>query len=37
MNESDLPAPLRPPVRVLLGPGPSDVPPSVLAAMTSST
>ena len=37
MNESSLPPPVHPPVRVLLGPGPSDVPPSVLAAMASPT
>ncbi|HEX4150068.1 MAG TPA: alanine--glyoxylate aminotransferase family protein [Pirellulales bacterium] len=30
-------APLAPPVRVLLGPGPSPVPPSVLQAMAAST
>ena len=29
--------PLVPPVRVLLGPGPSDVSPRVLAAMASPT
>jgi alanine-glyoxylate transaminase/serine-glyoxylate transaminase/serine-pyruvate transaminase len=29
----DAPAPLNPPARVLLGPGPSDVPPRVLAAL----
>ncbi|MEX2559633.1 MAG: alanine--glyoxylate aminotransferase family protein, partial [Pirellulales bacterium] len=29
--------PLNPPVRILMGPGPSDVPPRVLAAMAAPT
>ena len=33
----DLPPPVSPPVRVLLGPGPSDVHPRVLAAMARPT
>ena len=28
---------LNPPVRVLLGPGPSDIPPRVLAALSANT
>ena len=34
---SPLPPPLAPPVRILLGPGPSDVPPAVLAALAAPT
>lgn len=30
-------APINPPVRVLMGPGPSDIPPRVLAAMAAPT
>ena len=34
----DLVAPeLKPPVRVLLGPGPSEIPPRVLRALSAST
>jgi alanine-glyoxylate transaminase/serine-glyoxylate transaminase/serine-pyruvate transaminase len=32
-----IPAPLSPPSRILLGPGPSDVPPAVLAALGAPT
>src|SRR5690606_2886750 len=34
---SSLPKPLSPPVRVLMGPGPSDVHPRVLQALAAST
>ena len=34
---TDIPGALSPPNRVLMGPGPSDVPPSVLAAMARPT
>lgn len=34
---SSVPAPLSPPTRILLGPGPSDVPPSVRAALSAPT
>src|SRR5215207_5548157 len=34
---SDLPPPLAPPARILLGPGPSEVPASVLAALAAPT
>ena len=34
---SQLPPPLAPPERLLLGPGPSDVPPRVLTAMATPT
>ncbi len=37
MPSASLPAPLDPPVRTLLGPGPSDTHPRVLAAMSKST
>jgi len=33
----NVPVPFEPPVRVLLGPGPSEVPPSVLAALARPT
>jgi alanine-glyoxylate transaminase / serine-glyoxylate transaminase / serine-pyruvate transaminase len=33
----DLPAPVTPPRRILMGPGPSDIPPRVLAAMAAPT
>jgi alanine-glyoxylate transaminase/serine-glyoxylate transaminase/serine-pyruvate transaminase len=36
-GSSALPPPLAPPVRILLGPGPSDVPPAVLAALAAPT
>src|SRR5947208_9684340 len=34
---SHVPQPFVPPARVLLGPGPSDVPPRVLSAMAAPT
>ncbi|MEO2034086.1 MAG: alanine--glyoxylate aminotransferase family protein [Planctomycetaceae bacterium] len=34
---SDLPSHIDPPVRILMGPGPSDIHPSVLAAMAAPT
>jgi len=34
---ADRPAPLNPPERILMGPGPSDVPPRVLTALAAST
>src|SRR5271165_5440481 len=34
---TNLPPPLNPPVRILLGPGPSDVNPRVLAALAAPT
>ena len=34
---SGLPAPVDPPVRILMGPGPSDIHPSILAAMAAPT
>jgi alanine-glyoxylate transaminase/serine-glyoxylate transaminase/serine-pyruvate transaminase len=37
MSTATLPPPLNPPVRTLLGPGPSDTHPRVLAAMAKST
>jgi alanine-glyoxylate transaminase/serine-glyoxylate transaminase/serine-pyruvate transaminase len=37
MNRSTVFPPLNPPVRILMGPGPSDIHPRVLAAMAEST
>jgi alanine-glyoxylate transaminase/serine-glyoxylate transaminase/serine-pyruvate transaminase len=37
VHMTSIPAPLSPPSRVLLGPGPSDVPPSVRAALGAPT
>lgn len=37
MPESDLPASVAPPSRILMGPGPSDIAPSVLAALHAPT
>ena len=34
---SSVPAPVAPPVRILMGPGPSDIHPSVLSAMAAPT
>src|SRR5436190_23595961 len=34
---TSIPAPVSPPTRILLGPGPSDVPPSVRAALGAPT
>lgn len=34
---SDLPAPVTPPIRILMGPGPSDISPRVRAAMAAPT
>jgi len=37
MNDNDIAPPLDPPVRVLMGPGPSDIHPRVLTAMSRPT
>ncbi len=37
MSDSEIPAPLQVPSRVLMGPGPSDVPPNVLSAIAAPT
>ena len=37
MSQPDVPAPLAPPSRVLLGPGPSEVSPAVLSALARPT
>ena len=37
MPHPDLPAPIAPPSRILMGPGPSDIAPSVLAALSAPT
>ena len=37
MTDSALPRPVAPPARILMGPGPSDIAPSVLAALNAPT
>ena len=37
MTDDKLPSPIAPPRRILMGPGPSDIPSSVLAAMAAPT